>query len=78
MMPICNAISDTKIHLVKSVGPILFPNDGRQPYYLVNLGNEIIVVFCSIFNGSYHHGELVENHRQLTQKLNTQLIPSED
>jgi len=73
MMPICNAIPDTRIYSVKSVGPILFPNDGRQPYYLVDLGNEIIAVFCSIFNGSYNHGDLEKSHRQLTQQLNSQI-----
>ena len=77
MMSICNTIPDTRIHLVKSVGPILTPNDGRQPHYLVDLGNEIIAVFSSIVNG-YHPGELEENHRQLTQKLNLQLTLSGD
>ena len=70
MMSICNAISDTNIHLVKSVGPILFPNDGRQPHYLVNLDDKIIAVFCSIVNG-YNHRELEESHRLLAQKLNS-------
>lgn len=73
MMSICNIIPDTRIHLVTSVGPILTPNDGRQPHYLVQLGDEIIAVFCSIFNGSYRHGELEESRQQLVQQLNPQI-----